>query len=717
MGNDIYLENYQNKFNRNLSQFFTSNHTKIMFWKSNQKDFFSIWNSKSNYNIIDINLFYYLQTINDELNIFLIGIFTKENYIDLNLFFNLAVQYKINISLLKILNDANNNLNAYFFLLHKNYIDNKKLESLKNYFDFINKIENTPNLLLLLYSDIYEKLELRNLKYLKENTNSYLLKSLCQIIISYLEIKNNNKINYNNLNSNKNLKIEKTVCFNILKENNNNINYQFSNNNFSLIPNNKIKKNGVSKINLLPINRNLNEEEEEEMLLNSMDINSNKKKLQNINNLNNNILENENLEKNIYKKSSRNNLNEDYSLIIENFLYLSNYKAASDINLLKKLEIKYIINCSGDYCNNVALDFINYLTLNLKDNTNENIECVFYKCYDFINQCKNEKKKILIHCYQGISRSVSIVISYLMINNKLTCDEAFNFVQKKRFIANPNLGFFLQLKVFEKRLFHNLNDLNNNKLKNNNIIEIFAICSFQIEQPNLIVARLIYHNYLNNENNNLEVNNLIFDKRGMFIICDKENYFIIQGSKIYEKNKEKYFNFAKFYIETIHSFENLISNFEKNNSFEIIEEGKKNIKLENLMNENNIKIEFGFNNNLDKYYIDLNEIKDEKNLNDYLNEKEIKIKKGFYFYPKNECYKILSLDDLNEDDYLISCFENENNKKIFIWKGLNCKILNEEEEKFKNDVIESFFDKNNYNHIEEIVEIPFEESDDFMELL
>ena len=304
-----------------------------------------------------------------------------------------------------------------------------------------------------------------------------------------------------------------------------------------------------------------------------------------------------------------------------------------------------------------------------------------------------------------------------MINNKLTCDEAFNFVQKKRFIANPNLGFFLQLKVFEKRLFHNLNDLNNNILNNNNIIEIFAICSFQIEQPNLIVARLIYNNYLNNENNNLEVNNLIFDKRGMFIICDKENYFIIQGSKIYEKNKEKYFNFAKFYIETIHSFENLISNFEKNNSFEIIEEGKKNIKLENLINENNIKIEFGFNNNLDKYYIDLNEIKDEKNINDNLNEKEIKIKKGFYFYPKKECYKILSLDDLNESDYLICCFENDNNKKIFIWKGFNCNILNEEEEQFKNYVIENFFDLNNINNLEEITEIPFEESDDFMELL
>ena len=277
-------------------------------------------------------------------------------------------------------------------------------------------------------------------------------------------------------------------------------------------------KNGISKIDLLSLNNRSEKEYQDEEEKNFLENNINKNENLNFAKFN---LENLHLEKPIFKKSSRNNLNEEFSTIIENFLYISNYKAASDINLLKKLDIKYIINCSGDDCNNVASNFINYLTLNLKDNTNENIECVFYKCYDFINQCKNEKKKILIHCYQGISRSVSIVISYLMINNKLTCDEAFNFVQKKRFIANPNLGFFLQLKVFEKRLFHNLNDLNNNKLKNNNIIEIFAICSFQIEQPNLIVARLIYHNYLNNENNNLEVNNLIFDNRGMFIICDK----------------------------------------------------------------------------------------------------------------------------------------------------------------------------------------------------
>ena len=240
-------------------------------------------------------------------------------------------------------------------------------------------------------------------------------------------------------------------------------------------------KNGISKIDLLSLNNRSEKEYQDEEEKNFLENNKNKNENLNFAKFN---LENLHLEKPIFKKSSRNNLNEEFSTIIENFLYISNYKAASDINLLKKLDINYIINCSGDYCQNVANNFIDYLTLNLKDNSKENIECIFYKCYDYINKCKNENKKILIHCYQGISRSVSIVISYFMISEKMSYDNAFNFVQRKRFIANPNLGFLLQLQFFEKRL------LNNEKNK----IEIFSVSSFQIEQPNFIVARLIYHN-------------------------------------------------------------------------------------------------------------------------------------------------------------------------------------------------------------------------------
>ena len=407
----------------------------------------------------------------------------------------------------------------------------------------------------------------------------------------------------------------------------------------------------------------------------------------------------------------------------------------------------------------------------------------------------------------------------------MSYDNAFNFVQRKRFIANPNLGFFLQLQIFEKRL------LNNEKNK----IEIFSVSSFQIEQPNFIVARLIYHNmilnpeikdikpipifdqrgvfifcnknnvfiiicskvplnlkdiyinyakdyivkireneflcngnvvllnegdynfdlekilndnqikiefginknldqyYINfdnnlndddnindlniNDNNNLENKKLILDQRGFYIICDKLNCFLLQGNKIYENNKEKYLNYAKYYIEKIHQNEYLILNYDKNNfSYEIIEEGNKNLLFEKFLNENNINIEFGILSDYDKYYIDLSKIEENgNNFNNYLNDKEELIKKGFYFYPKNECYKILNLDDLSDDDYLIACFDNDITKKIFIWKGSNCNISNNEEESFKDFVKLNFFQNN--KNIEEIIEIPFEESDDFMELL
>ena len=465
-------------------------------------------------------------------------------------------------------------------------------------------------------------------------------------------------------------------------------------------------KNGLLKIDLLSLNNRSEKEYQDEEEKNFLENNKNKNENLNFAKFN---LENLHLEKPIFKKSSRNNLNEEFSTIIENFLYISNYKAASDINLLKKLDINYIINCSGDYCQNVANNFIDYLTLNLKDNSKENIECIFYKCYDYINKCKNENKKILIHCYQGISRSVSIVISYFMISEKMSYDNAFNFVQRKRFIANPNLGFLLQLQFFEKRL------LNNEKNK----IEIFSVSSFQIEQPNFIVARLIYHNLFNNENNNLNSKNknLILDQRGFYIICDKINCFLLQGNKIYEANKEKYLNYVKYYIEKIHENEHLILNYDKNNfSYEIIEEGNKNLLFEKFLNENNIHLEFGILSDYDKYYIDLSKIEENgNNFNNYLNDKEELIKKGFYFYPKNECYKILNLDDLSDDDYLIACFDNDITKKIFIWKGSNCNISNNEEESFKDFVKLNFFQNN--KNIEEIIEIPFEESDDFMELL
>ena len=67
----------------------------------------------------------------------------------------------------------------------------------------------------------------------------------------------------------------------------------------------------------------------------------------------------------------------------------------------------------------------------------------------------------------GISRSPSIVIAYLMYQNKMKFEEAYNFVKNKRKEISPNSGFQEQLKKFEKILTDNNYILPDNLSHNN----------------------------------------------------------------------------------------------------------------------------------------------------------------------------------------------------------------------------------------------------------
>ena len=315
---------------------------------------------------------------------------------------------------------------------------------------------------------------------------------------------------------------------------------------------------------------------------------------------------------------------EDYNEIIKEFLYISSYKAASTVTDLKNLKITNIINCSGDLCQNLkpesSLLNIDYLTLNIKDNVSENIECLFFKCINYINKVKEKNGRVLIHCYKGVSRSVSIVIAYLIYLYKWTYDEAFDFVQSKRSIANPNIGFYLQLKTFHKRL-----TLENDRL------EIFSVSHFYPEQHDLIVCRLIYNNISlkNNEskknknnieeeddddidennsdndskNENNEKKEIILNEKGMFIFAMKKNIFIVEGKNISKNNYELYKKTAIDYIKEIQKFEKLGLEIDVD-KIEIIKQNEIETKYNELINENNIIIKFNDSNNMDKFYID-----------------------------------------------------------------------------------------------------------------
>ena len=68
----------------------------------------------------------------------------------------------------------------------------------------------------------------------------------------------------------------------------------------------------------------------------------------------------------------------------------------------------------------------------------------FHTATDFIDQALRDGGKVLVHCGEGISRSSTLVLAYLMIKRGFRVQDAVRQVVKHRNIL-PNQGFLLQL--------------------------------------------------------------------------------------------------------------------------------------------------------------------------------------------------------------------------------------------------------------------------------
>lgn len=65
-----------------------------------------------------------------------------------------------------------------------------------------------------------------------------------------------------------------------------------------------------------------------------------------------------------------------------------------------------------------------------------------------IKESMKQNIPVLVFCGAGVSRSVTIILSYLMKEKRMTFEEARDFLLKKRSIIYPNDGFIKQLKQY-----------------------------------------------------------------------------------------------------------------------------------------------------------------------------------------------------------------------------------------------------------------------------
>ena len=133
---------------------------------------------------------------------------------------------------------------------------------------------------------------------------------------------------------------------------------------------------------------------------------------------------------------------------ITKLLYLGNKTHANDIRVIDILEIKTIINVAKEipnYHENIRKD-INYARIEVDDDINIDMTSFWVQIADIIESSAKLKKKILIHCSAGRSRSASSVIYYLMKKKNLSLNESYEYVLRRRDIIDPNEGFRRQLK-------------------------------------------------------------------------------------------------------------------------------------------------------------------------------------------------------------------------------------------------------------------------------
>lgn len=133
--------------------------------------------------------------------------------------------------------------------------------------------------------------------------------------------------------------------------------------------------------------------------------------------------------------------------IIDN-IYLGSAFNAANYSQLSDLGIEVIINVTKEISIHFPDNYI-YKKFELYDNKDENIEEYLTEIYEFMKTFKN--KKIFIHCKMGASRSVSVLLYYLMKEYDMDLHSAINFIKEKRMIINPNSRFIETLKKYDKK--------------------------------------------------------------------------------------------------------------------------------------------------------------------------------------------------------------------------------------------------------------------------
>ncbi|XP_047046175.1 dual specificity protein phosphatase PHS1-like [Lolium rigidum] len=140
---------------------------------------------------------------------------------------------------------------------------------------------------------------------------------------------------------------------------------------------------------------------------------------------------------------------------ITDFMYIGGALAARSTYTLQHLGVTHVLClCANEIGQSESQKpcLFDYRNFSINDDENADISDVFQDASDFIDFVEHLHGKVLVHCFEGKSRSATVVLAYLMLRKNYTLLEAWNMLKKVHRRAQPNDGFARVLLDLDKRL-------------------------------------------------------------------------------------------------------------------------------------------------------------------------------------------------------------------------------------------------------------------------
>ncbi|XP_073157094.1 dual specificity protein phosphatase PHS1-like [Henckelia pumila] len=136
-------------------------------------------------------------------------------------------------------------------------------------------------------------------------------------------------------------------------------------------------------------------------------------------------------------------------------LFIGGALAARSVYTLQHLGITHIVClCSNEIGQSDSQfpELFEYQNFTIYDEEDANISNIFQEAHDFIDSVEQIGGKVLVHCFEGKSRSATLVLAYLMLRKTFTLLEAWTALKRVHRRAQPNDGFARTLLDLDRKL-------------------------------------------------------------------------------------------------------------------------------------------------------------------------------------------------------------------------------------------------------------------------